>query len=126
MSKGRLEREVQAGILAYLAIRTDIFWWRANIQAGMAPSGQYMRSGGIPGAPDIQGIQFPLGRFFGIETKREFGGVFSPDQLRWKANCEAHGGIYIGATAIEAVQIGLGPCMANIPKQKRKRVYHRP
>lgn len=125
-SKGRLERDVQAGVIAYLELRTDFFFWRANISAGVAPSGRFMKSGGKSGAPDIQGIQWPSGRFIGIELKREVGGTVSDDQERWGKNCTNHGGLYVVARSIKEVEIALGPALACIPKLNRKRVYHRP
>lgn len=119
--KGRLEREVQAVVLGYLSFRADFFFWRAN--TGVAQFGKSFVKYGLPGAPDIQGVQAPSGRFVGIELKREQGGAWSPDQRRWAANCEAHGGIYILATCVHDVVAGLGPCYAHISKQVRRPKY---
>ncbi len=121
-SRGRRESEVQAAVVAYLSFRTDFFWWRNNISAGRAPSGNFMKSGGISGAPDLQGIQYP-GRFVGIELKREKGGESSEDQLRWAANCRSHGGLYILATSVKDVEVGLGPQLTKIHILKKQKVY---
>lgn len=141
-SKGRRESEVSAAIQAYLSTRTDLFWWRANTQAGVARSGQYMRSG-VKGQADIQGVQPRLhnvlvvrndqrapatwiyGQFFAIEVKREKGGKLSEDQRRWGENVANHGGIYIVARSVRDVAEALGPELAKVDKVTKPRVYPR-
>ena len=122
--KGRLEREVQVGVMAYLATRTDVFWWRANTQAGFAPSGQFMRSG-VKGQPDLFCVQAPAGRLIGIELKREKGGRVSPDQERFAANLIAHGGVYCVARGTEDVERVLGSVRAHVVRVGGKRVIRR-
>lgn len=123
-SKGRLEREVSAAVTDYLSTRTDFFSWRANTSAGIAPSGQFMRNG-KKGQSDVQGIQFPEGRFFSFELKRERGGIVGPDQERWLANIQNHGGVSVVVRSVEDVIAALGPVRGNIPKLVVKRVYHK-
>ncbi len=134
-SKGRKESEVSASIQAYLAMRNDIFWWRANTSAGMAPSGQYMRSG-MKGQADIQGVQACVvpswiqpreneifGRFIAIEVKREKGGKVSAEQERWGANVMNHGGLYIVARGAGDVEDALGTERVKISKLTHVRTY---
>ncbi len=133
-SKGRLESPVQAGIIAYLSIRNDCWFWRAN--TGGAKFDKYYVQFGLKGAADLQGVQSILspwvagyqqvmiGRFFAIESKREKGGKWSDDQKRWGANVVAHGGIYVVANSVELVQQALGPEQVRIQKiPMRNRIY---
>lgn len=113
--KGRLEREVQAGVMDYLETRTDIFCWRSN--TGAAWYGDFFVKFGKKGAPDIHGVKAPEGRFFVVECKREKGGDLSDAQKRWRDNFVNHGGLYIGpARSIDDVINGLGPVLAHVPK----------
>ena len=123
-AKGRRESEVQAGIIAYLSTRNDVFWWRANTQAGIAPSGQFMRAG-VKGQPDILCVQAPTGRLYGIEVKREKGGKVSLDQQRWGTNLISHGGVYLVATCVEEVAGALGHPQVHIVKVGPTRVIPR-
>ncbi len=123
-----------AGIIDFLEFRKDLFFWRANTSAGKAQSGLFMRSG-KKGQADIQGVQaialpgtpekdWILGRFFGIEAKRERGGKVSLDQERWGQAVVNHGGLYIVARSVEEVEAALGREQAVIPKvAERVRVY---
>jgi hypothetical protein len=123
-SKGRLERDVQAGILAYLETRADLFFWRQN--TGAVRFEKAFVKFGTPGAPDIQGILAPTGRLTGIECKREIGGRLSVFQERWAENCRRHGGLYIVARSVDDVAKALGPVQARIPKiPMRKRAVRR-
>jgi hypothetical protein len=120
----RRESVVKAAVHAYLSLRTDVFFWRANVSAGVAPSGIFVRSG-EPGQGDFIGLQAPEGRFFGVETKRERGGKLSDDQIRWGANIVSHGGLYIVATSVGDVEKALGIVRAHVVKQRPMRVIHR-
>jgi len=122
--KGRRESEVSAGVQAYLSMRTDFWWWRANVQAGIAPSGRFMRSG-VRGQADIQGILAPEGRFVGIELKRERGGALSEAQETWGKNVTAHGGLYLVARSVADVEQGLGPIRAHVVKVMKERIIPR-
>lgn len=123
MKTNRLESEVQAGVLGYLGIRQDLEFWRAN--TGGAKFDEFYVKFGKEGAADIQGLQAPHGRFFGIECKREKGGTLSEAQIRWGQNVVNHGGLYIVARSVEEVQLALGPELAKIVKIRRPRVIHR-
>lgn len=122
-SKGRSEREVSAGVMAYLSLRQDCFCFRAN--TGAAKFGGYFVSFGLPGAADIQCVQGPTGRFVGIELKRELGGKVSGDQERWGAAVESAGGLYIVARDVDTVARALGPEQARVVKPGKKRNYPR-
>ncbi len=124
MSKGRRESEVLAGVLAYLSIRGDCDCWRNNVSAGIARSGQYMQSG-KSGASDVICIQAPMGRFVGIELKREIGGSLSAAQEEWGSNLEAFGGLYLVARDVETVARGLGPENVRVMKVRREKKYPR-
>lgn len=123
--KGRLESEVQAGILAYLETRPDCWAWRQNV--GAAYFGGFFVKFGKKGAPDIHGIQAPEGRFFVVECKREIGGELSDAQKRWRDNFINFGGLYIGpARELDDVICGLGPIRARVVKiPMRMRVVRR-
>lgn len=127
--KGRLESVVSAGVQAYLSTRNDLYCWRSN--TGAAKYDDFYVAFGKKGAADIQGVQALLfgdllvGRFFGIETKREIGGTVSEEQERWGANVTNHGGLYIVARGIEAVAEGLGPEQVRVTKLVKPRVYPR-
>lgn len=103
-AKGRLESQVLSGILAYLEFRHDAFWWRQNTVGGQALSGAYLHA--EKGVSDILCVKH--GRFFGIEVKREFGGVQSEDQKRFQRNVESAGGTYVLASSVEDVDRALG------------------
>lgn len=118
--KGRRESEVQAGIMAYLDIRPDVWAWRVNV-GGAFLHGFFVKFG-VKGAPDIHGLQAPEGRFFVVECKREKGGGLSEDQKRWRHNFIAAGGLYIGpARGVEIVEKGLGPIRARFRKLPMRR-----
>jgi hypothetical protein len=122
-SKGRLESDVKAGVIAYLSIRQDLFFWRAN--TGAANFNGYYVQFGLKGAADIQGVQGPNGRFFGIETKREIGGRVSGDQERWGAAVVSAGGIYVVSRDVAVVAAALGPELARVVKPTKPRHYPR-
>lgn len=123
--KGRLERDVQAGILAYLETRADV--WCARSNTGAAHFGSAFVKFGVSGAPDIQGLMAPHGRAMAVECKREKGGGLSEAQIRWRDNFVAFGGLYIGpARDVQTVADGLGPVLAHVAKiPMRKRAIRR-
>lgn len=121
-AKGRRESEVSAGISAYLAMRGDIFWWRQNVSAGVSPSGRFMRSG-LRGTPDFLVVK--NGILYGLEVKREAGGVASDDQEIWGANLTAAGGVYAVVRSVEEAATVLGLIEPRIYLRTRKKVYPR-
>lgn len=112
--KKRLESAVQAGIISYLCFRPDFVWWRSN--TGAAKFGEALVRFGTKGAADIQGVLAPHGRFVGIETKREEGGVLSAFQKAWGENVVKHGGLYIVARDVQTVIEALGPPSVKVVK----------
>lgn len=120
MKTNRKEAEVLAGILAYLAIRGDVFFWRQNNFAG-AIGKDYIRA--ERGVSDILCVK--QGLLYGIEAKREKGGRVSDEQQRWGSNLVASGGIYIVARSVADVENILGPIGPRIGLVKRKRGYPR-
>jgi len=122
--RGRRESEVQAGILAYLAMRGDCFCWRSNTAMLSPRPGAFVRFG-LPGAPDIMCVQAPYGSLVGIEVKRERGGEVSEEQKRWGENLKNHGGLYVVARDVETVQAALGEEKARVVKVRSERRYPR-
>jgi hypothetical protein len=120
----RKESQVLAGIIAYLQTRPDVFFWRQNTSAGIAPSGQFMRSN-MRGVCDIIGVQAPAGVMIGIEVKREHGGGLSPDQVLFRDNLLDHGAVHCLARSVEDVVAVLGPPLVRIAKHKRERIVPR-
>ena len=123
--KGRLENQVQSGVISYLCFRPDIFWWRNNSGAYKPASGGYIKYGMV-GSADILALQAPHGRFIGVETKREVGGELTVDQRVWGENVVAHGGLYVVATTVQDVIDALGEPQVRVVKQvARQRTYPR-
>jgi hypothetical protein len=121
---GRKESVVQAGVLAYLYLRKDCICWRSNT-GGVKFGNAYVKFG-LRGAADIQCVQAPTGRFIGIECKREIGGRLSKDQETWGQNVEIHGGLYVVARDVAAVERALGPEQVRVTKiVERRRSYPR-
>ena len=97
------EKEIQAAILEYLALRGH-FFWRNNSGTFKTERGGFYRMG-TPGAPDIIGCV--QGKMVGIEIKNERGQL-SETQESFRSRLQQVGGIYIVARSIEDVQaIGL-------------------
>ena len=119
-SRGRLESEVLAGVLAYLAMRGDCFFWRQGNFAGALPGG-YMHA--AKGVPDILCVKD--GRLYGIEVKRELGGKVSGDQERFGQNLEAAGGKYVVTRGVDDAEKALGPIGPRIAKAGPRRTYPR-
>ena len=121
---GRRESAVQSGIIAYLSTRKDILFWRKNVGATKYDNA-YVKFG-EPGEADIQGVQAPGARMFGIEAKREIGGKLSEAQRIWGENLTNFGGLYVVATNVKIVQEALGPELVRIQKIPiHRRVYPR-
>lgn len=118
--KGRLESEVQAGVLSYLAMRGDCFFWRQNNFAG-AIGRDYIHA--EKGVPDILCVKD--GRLHGLEIKREIGGTVSADQERFGQNLVNAGGAYAVVRSIADVELALGPIGPRIQKAGPRRVIHR-
>ena len=102
----RLEGEVQAAILGYLAFRGDCFHWRNNTGGARQADGSFVRYG-TKGAADILAVFAPAGRLVAIECKKPSGGVLSREQRAWGADVEARGGIYIVARSVDEVRAAL-------------------
>lgn len=122
MKTNRRESEVQAGVLAYLSTRGDCFFWRSNVQAGVAPSGRFMRSG-MKGQPDVMVVKD--GKLYGLEVKRSLLGKLSEDQRRWGNNLRAAGGVYEVVTSVGELPMILGPVGVRIQIERPKRIYHK-
>lgn len=120
---GRREGEVQAGILAYLAIRKDCWCFRSN--TGGVSFGKSFVKFGIKGAADIFCVQAPTGRAVGIECKREVGGVLSVEQERWGENLKRFGGLYIVASDVDTVAQALGEEQVRVEKVALRKEYPR-
>lgn len=121
--KGRKESAVLAGVLGYLELRTDLYCWR-NQTGGTMIDGFFMKFG-KKGSADIIGLQAPHGRMFAVECKRERGGGLSPDQILWRDNFIAHGGLYCLARGVDEVVATLGPPLVHVVKHRKVRVVPR-
>lgn len=116
------EGSVQAAILAYLALRGDCFFWRANTGAARL-GGQFVRFG-PKGQSDIICCCASLGgRMVAIETKRPDGGRESEDQRIFRESVIAAGGVGIVARSVDEVEAALGPVTRKINLPARRRVY---
>lgn len=93
------EGVAQLLMLQYLERRGDVAAWRNN--TGAYKKGRAFIRYGYPGSPDIIGVW--RGRFLGIEMKSDKGQL-SPDQIAFKADIEAAGGLYIEARSVEDVE----------------------
>jgi len=120
--KGRKESVVLSGVLAYLSLRADCWCWRQGVSAGIARSGQFMRSG-LRGTPDILCVKD--GKMYGLEVKREIGGKVSKDQETWGAKLTAAGGIYAIVRSVTDVEQVLGGVGSKISGVLPSRVYPR-
>lgn len=120
-SKGRLESEVVSGVLSYLELRGDVFFWRQNVFAGVVPGGYIHAEKGVS---DILCVK--MGRLHAFEAKREVGGVESEDQKRFGANVVAAGGVYAVVNSVDEVQKILGAIGPRIQISRRPpRIIHR-
>lgn len=97
----RSEKEIQRDILAYLAMRKDVFAWQ-NDSVGIFDTKKqiFRKRVGILGTSDILGIY--KGRFLAIEVKSAKGRL-SEHQKTFLENVKLHGGIAIVARSIEDV-----------------------
>ena len=92
------EHPLQSLVLAHLQKR-GIFAWRSNTGCASTKSGGFVRFG-LKGQPDV--IAVYKSRFVGIELKGDTGRQ-SAEQRTFQAKCEAAGGLYILARALEDV-----------------------
>lgn len=101
------ERDVQASICDYLALKGYLFWRNNNTPIFDTHRGIFraMPKYGMKGLPDINLIKD--GKFIGLEVKRK-GGVPSEHQMEFMRKCIAAGADYFVVHSIEEVQkIGL-------------------
>ncbi len=94
------EAEIQRAIMHAIGALHGALVWRNNVGAARTAGGRVVRFG-TPGSPDIMAIVG--GRFVGIEVKSRRGKL-STRQRRWRAACEAAGGVYIVARCVDDVQ----------------------
>lgn len=103
---GKPETQLQKSILDTLTLmyKRRLRVWRVNSGAVKMESGGFVRFG-EPGAPDLQGILAPSGRFIGIEVKTAVGTV-SPTQKAWHEEARSFGAkIGVARTVDEAIAI---------------------
>lgn len=101
----RSEGEIQAGIISYLAIRGDMYFWRQNSGVFSPRPGTYVRAG-VKGVSDIICVWAPYGRFVGVECKK-LGEGPDEDQIAWGKSVTKMGGLYIVAWSPEDVRASL-------------------
>jgi len=125
----RLEGEVAAGVVQYLNLRPDFFWFRNNVGGFRPASGGFIKYG-KKGSGDYLGCQARKmadgsiwGRFVSIELKREKGGKVSDDQIKFREDVIAHGGVAVVAKSIDEVHAALGEPNVRIPKRPSGRIY---
>lgn len=99
------ESVVQAAIMAYLARRGDVMYWRNNTGAYSPAPGQFVKYGAV-GSADILGVWAPSGRFLAIEVKTPTGKI-SAAQRQWGNEVIDRGGIYIVARSVSEVEVAL-------------------
>ena len=83
--------------------KKGIYSWRNN--SGTLWSGGQPVSFGYPGSADIIGL-LSGGRFLAVECKSATGRQ-SAKQIKFQANIEANGGLYILARNVEDLEMGL-------------------
>lgn len=133
MKLDRLEGEVKGAIMTYLGLRGDIFPMRNNVGAFKPDTGGFVTYGLGTGSADIvcvQGIKvytdnMIIGRFVGIECKRERGGVQSREQREWGEQVVRYGGLYILARSVEEVRVALGEPQVRLPRFSHRKVFPR-
>jgi hypothetical protein len=111
----RFESEIQADLLAHFGSGHPMRIWRQNVGKAYPISlkSRLMRGEscrpvdyGQKGQADILGIVSPSGRGLAIEVKMP-GERLRPEQALWRDMWVKYGGIYIVATCIEDVYVGL-------------------
>src|SRR5258708_7847327 len=103
--KQPLEKDIQASICDYLALRRH-FFWRQNTSPTVQKSAEGWSFRRMPkyamrGVPDL--IVVHVGRPYFLEVKRE-GTYQSPDQKVFQAAAEKAGALYAVVRSIEDVQ----------------------
>jgi len=102
------EVEIQRAICDYLSLKGYLFW-RSNSTPIYDPTRSRFRAMpkyAMRGTPDIIIIQEPMGRFLGLEVKRD-GGKMSDSQQAFAKKCRDSGGIYEVVRSVDDV-IALG------------------
>lgn len=100
-----LEKDIQRGILEYLAYSRKGFFWRNNSGAfgGEHKGKRWFVKAGLKGSADILGLVPPQGQFVAIEVKRP-GEKQTDAQREFQQTVEARGGVYILAYSVEDVR----------------------
>lgn len=102
------ESDIQRAILDFLEAK-QVTHWRCSL------GGTFVRNRGaiafrknpMTGFPDVAGIcPDSGGKFFTVEVKTPKGRL-SPEQKVWKDKLEGQGVLYIIATSVEDVRLGL-------------------
>jgi len=116
------ETDLVIAILEALALEPGVIAWR-NAQITARRSGRPVRGGLGAGSADIIACVGPMGSFLAIEAKSPKGKA-RPAQITWRADLEAHGGIYVVVRsvreALEAVRLvrdggrGVGACTRHV------------
>lgn len=101
MIEARAQHEILAAWGAHPRVRIH----RNNTGLFFTRTGRGVRAG-VVGAPDIEGIIAPYGRYIGIEVKSPTGRQ-RPEQVAYQRMTEAMGGIYILARSVADVDAAL-------------------
>jgi hypothetical protein len=97
------EKQIQKGILDYLALKRGVIAWRNNSGTAQVKMGQkeYWVQLAPKGTPDIIGYMSD-GKFLGIEVKKP-GGVVSKEQQDFLNDLNDKGGLGFVAYSIDDV-----------------------
>jgi hypothetical protein len=85
------ESLLQDRVRLILGADSACVFWRNNVGVATTERGTKIKFGLFPGSADLIGVF--RGRFVGIELKTPIGRQ-TPEQKKWQACLEAHGGIY--------------------------------
>lgn len=109
----KLEHSVQHAVLREFGVGKNFRLWRNNVGMATMEDGRKVRYG-VPGSPDICGIlrvshvcencfhaQPDRGVWFGIETKREEGGVTSTVQHAFHATARQYGALVTVVSSLD-------------------------
>ena len=102
------ERDVLAGVLIAVTALPGVMAWRSNTGAAVNAWGRKVQFG-LPGTPDILGCV--RGTFVGIEVKSATGRQ-TLEQVRFQAQFEASGGLYILARSVDDAINGLASVLS--------------
>ncbi len=101
------ESEVQSAILTWLKDEQDagkLIYWRVPL--GGVKHGGKTKKNPMKGMPDVCGVM-KGGLYFAIEIKDEKKGTFNQAQMDWALKLQRIGAIYLVATSLDDVQLGL-------------------